>query len=169
MSRVLEWDITVPYKWTTGPVIGKFLGGLKEHTILGGKCPSCKKVFVPPQDVCPDCYVDLGEGDLVEVKNEGKVISFTKVEQNFFGEKPSEEYLNSRISPADVSEHPLLWPPEVPYAMVMVQFSGADTAMVHLVKGKDMDKLSVGSQVKAVFKEETIGHILDIESFEVIS
>ncbi len=169
MSRILDWDITVPYKWTTGSVIGKFLGGLKEHNILGAKCPACKKVFVPPQDLCPDCYVDLGEDDFVDVKNEGKVISFTKVEQDFFGKKPSEEYLNSRISPASVDEHPLLWPPEVPYAIVMVQLTGADTAMVHLVKGKDMDKLAVGGQVKAVFKDETIGHIMDIECFEVIS
>ncbi len=169
MARKLDWDITVPYKWTTGPVIGKFLGGLKEHTILGGKCPACKKVFVPPQDLCPDCYVDLTEDDFVELKNEGEIISFTQVNQNFFGEKPSDEYLNSRISPADVSEHPLLWPPEPPYAIVMVKIDGADTAMVHLVKGNEMDKLKVGARAKAKFKGETIGHILDIEQFEIIS
>ncbi len=169
MSRILDWDITVPYRWTTGPILGKFLGGLKEHKIFGVKCSSCQKTYVPPQDVCPACTYDFTDDDFVEVKNEGEVIAFTLVKQNFFGERPSDEYLNQRIKPAEVEEHPLLWPPDVPYAIALVKLDGADTALAHLVKGKDMDSLKTGSRVKTVFKGETTGHIMDIDCFEIIS
>lgn len=168
MSRVLDWDITVPYRWTTGPVFGLFLGGLKEKKIFGAKCSSCSKVYVPPQDTCPACLEDFTEDSFVEVKPEGEVISFTKIVNNFFGERPTDDYLNTRIRPVDVEEHPLLWPPDVPYAVALIKLDGADTSLAHLVKGSDMDKLKVGTKVKAVWEDERIGHILDIERFQII-
>ncbi len=168
MVKLLNWDITVPYQWTPGPIIGIFLGGLKERKILGGKCSSCDKIYVPVQDMCRDCLEDMSEENFVEVEQEGTVEGFTRIEKNFFGERPSDEYLGQRISPAEIEQHPLLWFPEAPYVVASIKLDGADTAMLHLVKGEDMDKLKTGSRVRALWKEETAGHITDIDCFEVI-
>jgi uncharacterized OB-fold protein len=168
MGRVLEWDITVPFRWTCGEIYGSFLGGLKNKKILGIKCKSCKKVYVPPQEICPECYEDWTKEDMVEVKDEGVVLSFTKIYQNFFGEKPSEEYLTKRIEPANYKDYPLLWMPEVPYAIVIVKLDGADTGFLHIVKKDEMEKLEIGKKVAAIWREERTGEILDIDSFKVI-
>ncbi len=169
MYRVMKGDITVPYQWTTGPIYGKFLSGLTQEEIWGLKCPDCNKVYVPPQEVCPKCYRDMAEDQFVSVSQEGTVVSYTKVERHFFGEKPSDEFLAQRIQPADYSEHPLLFPPDPPYAMALIQLDGTDSCLLHLVKEEDMDKLQAGGRVKAEWKEgEKEGYILDLESFKVI-
>lgn len=168
MSRVLNWDITVPFRWTTGEIYGSFLGGLKNKKIYGVKCKTCQKVYVPPQEVCPSCYEDFTKENFVEVKDEGVILSFTKIYENFFGEKPSEEYLTKRIEPANYKEYPLLWPPEVPYAIVIVKLDGADTGFLHIVKKDEMEKLEIGRRVVACWKDERKGEIFDIECFKII-
>lgn len=168
MSRVLNWDITVPYRWTCGPIYGRFLGGLKEKQLLGVKCSSCERIYCPPQEVCPSCYEDFKLENFIPLGDEGEVLSFTVIERNIFGPKPDEAYINSRIKPASLENHPLLWPPEVPYAMVLIKIDGADSALLHLVKGQEMDRLAIGSRVKAVWKEEREGYLFDLERFVVI-
>lgn len=169
MGRVMQGDITVPYQWTPGDIYGRFLGGLKNKKILGIKCDSCKKVYCPPQDVCPVCYEDFKIDNFVEVGEEGEISSFTVVFRQEFPKKPSNEYLDTRISPAKTKEFPLLWQPETPYAIISVRLKGADTDFFHIAKGATIDKLAVGKKVKAVWKENTEGYILDIDRFEVIS
>lgn len=169
MSRVMSGDITVPYQWTPGDIYGRFLGGLKNKKVLGVKCSSCNKVYCPPQDVCPECYEDLLASGLTEVKDEGVITAFTVVEHQQFPPPPSNEYLDKRISPAKTKEFPLLWAPDVPYAIISVKLEGSDACLLHIAKAPDLDKLSVGKKVKAVWKENTEGYILDIERFEVLN
>lgn len=168
MPRILDWDITVPYRWTCGPIFGRFLGGLKEKQIMGIKCESCKKVYCPPQETCPDCGETFDPENFVNLGEEGEVISFTRIEENFFGSPPDPEYIQKRIAPAELEEHPVMWPPEAPYAMALVRVDGADSAFLHLVKGDDMDRLATGSRVRAVWKEEREGYLLDLERFTLI-
>ncbi len=167
MGKVLSWDITVPYRWTCGEIYGGFLGALKNKKILGIKCRSCEKVYVPPQEVCPACYEDLRIDDFVDVGNEGIVVGFTKVLKNFFGEKPNEEYLIKRIAPANYKEHPLFWFPEVPYAIIMIKLDVADSNFLHIMKSEQMEKLKIGVRVVASWKEQPEGDIFDLEFFKI--
>ncbi len=167
MARVLDWDITVPYQWTCGPIYGRFLGGLKEKLLLGIKCEPCDAVFCPPQETCPICGAAFDPENFQTLGQEGEVISFTEIKDNFFGPPPDMEYISKRIAPADLEEHPVMWPPEAPYTMALVRVDGADCAFLHLITG-DMSKLKVGSRVKAVWKEEAEGYLLDLEGFGVI-
>ncbi len=169
MSRVLDWDITVSYQWTAGAVYGHFLGGLKEEKIFGVRCESCSTVYCPPGDVCLQCFTDMAEQTWLELEQEGEVVSFTKVMENFFGERPSDEYLAGRIKPTDYSDHPLIWPPGVPYAMALIRMKGADTAFLHLVRDEeDLKKLRIGAKVRPVWKQERSGYLLDIDQFQII-
>ncbi|HOB87209.1 MAG TPA: zinc ribbon domain-containing protein [Bacillota bacterium] len=168
MSRVLDWDITVPFRWTCGPVYGRFLGGLKEKQLLGFECPRCQEVYCPPQDICPRCGGDFDPEQCRPLGEEGDLVSFTVVEANLFGPRPDDEYLRRRIHPADLGEHPLLWPPDPPYAIVMVRLDGAANNFLHLARGEDLSRLQVGCRMRAVWKEEREGFLLDLDRFTVL-
>jgi len=167
--RVLEGNISVPYRWTPGDIYGRFLGGLKEKKILGFRCPECKKVYAPATDICVACYYGFKPEDQVELPDSGVVKSFTVVRANLWPPKPDPEVVSKAIAPTKLEDHPLLWPPAPPYALVAVRIEGADTDFIHMVKGeKNLGKLKVGSKVKAVWAEQREGYLLDLDHFEVI-
>lgn len=60
-----------------------------------------------------------------------------------------------------------LQPAQPPFAYAVIKLDGADVGLVHLVK-ENLDKLKNGVRVKALFKEHRTGHILDIDSFQII-
>lgn len=136
-------QISVPYTWWVGEVGSRFLIALRdEKRFLGTRCPSCSKVYVPPRRNCGRCFVDMDEW--VELGNEGVVTAHTIVR----------------------FEYPLQ-PAKVPFAYAIVKLDGADVGLVHLIR-EDLDALKNGVRVRAVFKEDRTGHILDIDSFKVV-
>ena len=44
---------------------------------------------------------------------------------------------------------------------------GADTELLHLVRPADEARLSAGAEVRAVWREERKGELMDIECFEL--
>ncbi|MEN3333881.1 MAG: uncharacterized protein V7641_3246 [Blastocatellia bacterium] len=134
---ILEGNITIPYKWTTGATVGRFLAELKENArLVGARCNGCSKVYVPPADVCGECYKPLD--DWIPLNGEGTVIAITTVERT------------------------LPWSPmPAPYRLALVHLDGADTNLLHLAG----PNLKAGDRVSAVFKTERTGSLLDIECF----
>ncbi len=134
---ILEGNITIPYKWTTGPTVGRFLAELKENgRLVGARCGVCHRVYVPPADVCGQCYKPLDEW--VPLTGEGTVLALTTVE---------------RAMPFS--------PVAAPYTLALVRLDGADTSLLHLASGE----VKAGDRVRAVFKTERLGSLLDIEGF----
>src|ERR1051325_8494986 len=134
---ILEGNITIPYKWTTGPTVGRFLAELKENgRLAGARCGVCHRVYVPPADVCGQCYRPLDEW--VPLTGEGTVVALTTVE---------------RAMPFS--------PVAAPYTLALVRLDGADTNLLHLASGD----LKAGDRVRAVFKTERTGSLLDIAGF----
>jgi uncharacterized OB-fold protein len=138
---ILEGNITIPYKWTTGATVGRFLAELKENArLVGARCDACGKVYVPPADVCGECYKPLDSW--VPLTGEGTIVAITTVE---------------RAMP---------WSPQAaPYTLALVRLDGADTELLHLAS----PNLKAGDRVVAVFKTERAGSLLDIEGFAAIS
>jgi uncharacterized OB-fold protein len=123
---------------TTGT---KFLKTIRdEKKIMGIKCPSCSKVYVPPRTHCPTCFVRMSEW--VDLDGKGTLSSYTVVRY----EEPYQ-------------------PKPVPFAFGVIQMNGADTGMVHVLGDVDLDKIEVGMALEPVFKEEREGSILDIDYF----
>ena len=134
---ILEGNITIPYKWTTGATVGHFLAELKANArLVGARCGACGKVYVPPPDVCGECYKPLE--DWVPLTGEGTVVAITTVE---------------RTMPFS--------PIAAPYTLALVRLDGADTNMLHLAA----PGLKAGDRVAALFKAERAGTLLDIECF----
>jgi hypothetical protein len=138
----LEGEVVIPYKWSLGEYVGKFYEGLKQKKILGSKCSKCGKVMVPPCVVCGVCFEEAKE--FVEIKDEGEVATFTVI--NF-------RYPGQFLTP--------------PYAVAIIKLFGSDTRFHHLIKG-DLEKLKIGSTVKAKWKDERVGSFFDIEYFEIL-
>jgi uncharacterized OB-fold protein len=133
---VLEYE----YTRSVGPIIGRFLGGLRERRIEGIRMAS-GGVLVPPQEYDPASGEALSE--FVEVGQGGIVTTWGWV-------------ANPRRN------HPL----DRPFAWALVRLDGADTAMLHVVDAGDESRMRSGMRVRVRWREETRGEILDIACFE---
>jgi uncharacterized OB-fold protein len=132
---VLEYT----YQRSTGPVIGRFLLGLRDRKIWGVRAAD-GRVLVPPRE-----YDETGEatGEPVEVAAEGVVQTFAWVA-------------------APRRFHPL----QTPFAWALIKLDGADTAMLHAIDAGDEATMSTGMRVRVRWREQREGHIKDIECFE---
>ena len=140
LNQAFELGFT--YTRSTGPVVGRFLTGLKNRSIVGIKA-SDGRVVVPPMEYDPDTAEALSE--FVEVGQQGEIVSFAWVKE------PREA-------------HPM----QVPFAWAMIKLDGADVPMVHYVAAKRESDISTGARVRAVWADETVGFITDIRCFERI-
>jgi len=139
------------YAYSAGQAQSKFLLSLKEKKIIGRKCNKCGRVYVPPRMYCDDCFRPTDEW--IEVKDEGVVetvvasfISWTRERI----EKP-EIVGVIRLFPSDDKD----WVFPGLFHRICADF-------------EDVKNMSVfGKKVKAVWKENRVGSIDDIECFEV--
>ena len=132
------------YSISAGPIRSKFLLYLRDQQkIMGTKCPTCGRVYVPARSTCLECFENMEEW--VEVKGEGMVKTFTVVYT------PSPNYSS-----------------ESPIAFAVIRLEGADTGIVHKLGEVDFDKISIGMRVKAVFADRLKGDITDIKYFKPV-
>jgi uncharacterized OB-fold protein len=143
---VVDGKLALPYQYFAGRTGSRFLISLRdEKKIKGVRCEKCDKVFVPPRSTCERCFSDISE-NWVELKNTGTVTGFTVV-------RFKEPYQ----------------PAEPPYILALIQLGGADTSLVHIVKGVPVSEMRVGLEVEAAFAEKTTSTIMDIDHFRRVS
>ena len=116
--------IRLDYRYTPGTSPSKFLRGMKEGRILGQRCASCSKVYVPPRGSCPMCGSAFSEE--VQVADTGTLVTFAIVNVNFA----------NRVI-------------DLPYVSGEVLFDGSDTTSMVLVQGASVDEVRMGMRVKA--------------------
>jgi uncharacterized OB-fold protein len=142
MSRTLSAPVTVAFDYTrsTGPVLGRFLTGLREKRVVGVRT-SEGRVVVPPPEFDPVTHQQVD--DFVEVADTGTVTSWTWV-------------------PEPVKGQPL----DRPFAFALVTLDGADAPMVHALDVSSPDQVRTGMRVRIRWAEERVGAITDIACFE---
>ncbi|GAB3270810.1 Zn-ribbon domain-containing OB-fold protein [Parahaliea aestuarii] len=139
LSEAFELGFT--YTRSTGPVVGRFLTGLRDRRIEGVRA-SDGRVIVPPMEYDSDTAAALD--DFVEVGQQGEIVSWCWVSE-------------------PRRAHPL----QQPFAWAMIKLDGADVAMIHCVSAASESQLATGARVKVRWAEETRGHIKDIACFEL--
>jgi len=143
-GMVLHGKIDLPFSYSAGKTASRFFVELRDHQrIMGKRCPLCRRVIVPAQLFCKECFVETDEW--VEVGPEGTLVTFTVV------------YHKGNHHPKNV-----------PLAYGIIKLDGADTSIVHLLGETDVTKLEHGMKVRVVFSEKRKGHILDIECFRPV-
>jgi hypothetical protein len=128
------------YKRSTGAVLGRFFGGLRDRRILGVRRAD-GRVLVPPKEYDPDTGESLSE--LVEVADTGTVRSFAWVR------RPREKQ-----------------PLPHAFAYALIQLDGADTPLLHAVDAGEEGRMRTGMRVRARWADERSGTIRDIACFE---
>lgn len=148
LLTITSGEAEQPFNWSCGKYTSKFLCELRDHKrIVGIRCPKCEKVYVPPRNVCGECFVPMDE--IVEFSGKGTVVTYTVLNFGF-------------VDPDTGLQKP------VPYTWAFIKLDGADNTFIHYVEETDPEKLHVGLRVQAVFEEERKGHLLDIRHFEII-
>ncbi|GAB4304702.1 MAG: hypothetical protein Kow0090_20310 [Myxococcota bacterium] len=147
---VLKRLLSIPQRFATGPLMGKFLKELRDNKrIIGNKCPSCGRIQTPPREVCAICRVRVEE--LVEVGPQGVIASFDIV----YYASPDPLTGESR---------------ETPYCAAFMLLDGCSGNDVfwHEINPAHIDRVKKGARVKPVWAEERVGAITDIKYFEII-
>jgi len=128
--------------YEVGRIGTKFFAELRDNKkIFGIRCPVCDLVYMPPRLSCKNCFTELKEW--VEVSDTGTLLTYTIV------------YVPGENQPF-----------EPPYAIGLIQLDGADTALMHVIGEIDLEKLSIGMRLRAVFSEEQDANIRDIKYFK---
>lgn len=119
--------VSLDYDYAASPEESLFYRGLNEGRIMGQRCPTCQKVYVPPRSACPSDGTPTEEE--VELSQTGTITTFCIVNVPFLGQK---------ITP--------------PYVSAYVLLDGADIAVLHLILGVPAEEVRMGMRVKAVWK-----------------
>jgi uncharacterized OB-fold protein len=131
------------YTRSTGPVIGRFLTGLRDGRIFGVRAED-GRVLVPPSEYDPLTAAPLGDSaaDWVEVGPAGTVTTWTWVDE-------------------PRAEHPL----DRPFGWALVRLDGAGSALLHAVDAGSKAAMATGMRVHVVWRTERTGSITDIVCF----
>nr|WP_202554709.1 OB-fold nucleic acid binding domain-containing protein [Streptomyces sp. SID4936] len=116
------------YRYTPGRAQSAYLDALSRQRIVGERCPSCHKVYVPPRGACPTCGVATTER--VEVGPRGTVTTFCIV--------------NIKAKNLDM---------DVPYVYAHIALDGADLALHARIGGIPYDQVRMGLRVEPVWTE----------------
>jgi len=141
--------LSIPQRFATGPVMGKFLKAFSKKRILANKCPKCGRLQLPPREVCAECRVRAT--DWVEVGPEGVItiadIAYYASPDPLSGESRETPYCSAHFLLDGCKGHETLW---------------------HELKPSDIERVRKGARVRPVWNEERIGAITDIKYFEII-
>jgi uncharacterized protein len=133
-------NVGFDYTRSLGPVLGRFMTGLRDRRIEGIR-GSDGRVHVPPVEYDPVTARQLTEW--VPVASAGTVTTWTWVPEPDEGQ------------PLD---HPFAW--------ALIRLDGADTAMLHAVDVPAASDMSTGMRVRVRWASEPVGSIHDIACFE---
>ncbi|MBD3211728.1 MAG: hypothetical protein GF311_03895 [Candidatus Lokiarchaeota archaeon] len=120
-----------------------FLEKLKEKKLVANQCSGCNRVFYPPRFVCGECLVKPDRW--VDIRDTATVatyaIAYLKDEEGKVQEKP----------------------------MVLVHHDGTDTCSIaELEPGVDVKDTYIKMPIKAHWKEDRQGGLMDIEYYDLM-
>ncbi len=152
---VLKKVISVNQRFATGPIMGKFLKGLKDKKIYANKCPKCERLQIPPREICAECRVRANE-ELQEVGPKGNV---RYMDTHFFA---SPDPLTGETR-------------ETPYGVAFILLDGCKghETFTHVIRQDQFDRIESGwnekrgTIVRPVWAENRTGGVHDILHFEI--
>ena len=139
---------SIDYRFSSGPVQGKFLAGLKEKKIMATKCPKCGRTQTPARESCAVCVTRTSD-NFIEVGPKGTVANYDIV--YFSSPDPLTGHLRS-----------------TPYALLFLWLDGStpDDCFAIDFKQADIPKLKRGLRVRPAWNEVRKGSFGDILYYE---
>ena len=124
---MVDTPISLHYRYGPGVAASRFLHGIEGGQIFGQRCPSCRKVYVPPRGACSMCGVATIEDVLLT--GAGTVCTFAVVN------------LPDPRLPS-------------PYVSAWILLDGADITSMFLVQEVDPAQVHLGMRVEPVWVPE---------------
>jgi hypothetical protein len=151
---VLKKVISVNQRFATGPLMGKYLNGLKQKKILANRCHQCGRTQVPPREICAVCRVRCEEW--VEVGPKGNV----RLLDTAYYASPDPLTGETR---------------ETPYGLCYILLDGCkgQEVFAHFIRDDQLDRIEMGwnekkgTIVRPVWAEKRTGRVADIKYFEI--
>ncbi len=138
----LKGRMSIRYAWSLGPHGAKFFEALRsEKRIFGIRCSSCKGVLVPPLPVCGRCFKPMDEW--VELPPTGVARGIVP----YLLEVPDQ-----RLKP--------------PVIFAKIHLDGASSSFTHILRGVESKNPPPSVRVRAVWREERVGSLEDMDFFE---
>ncbi|MGI8493070.1 MAG: Zn-ribbon domain-containing OB-fold protein [Acidimicrobiales bacterium] len=95
---VNEQLVTLTYREVLPPNVVRFGETLVAGRFLGGRCPECKRVYVPNRGFCTLCLVPVVARDEIEVTDKGVVASFTVITPvRYYGQTKTEPFVYASV------------------------------------------------------------------------
>jgi uncharacterized protein len=136
------------FAWDTGIAIGKYLAALKQGTLLGAYCATCRKTVIPPRIVCEWCFEPMDE--YVPLKDTGTVNTFSLCYVTWDVKRIKE--------------------PEIP-AVIEIDGASPNHGILHKLSEIEPGDVKIGMRVQAVWKpaNQRTGAITDILHFRPLA
>jgi uncharacterized OB-fold protein len=130
------------YRRSAGEATTRYLLGLAEHKIIGGRAPSSDEVYAASRGTDPK----TGEPTSieVEVQDRGTIATFCVVNIPGLSELA----------------------PEVPYVSAQILLDGANNTFFGLIRGVPVEEVRMGMRVKAVWADELVADHTSIKWWE---
>ncbi|MEO3871198.1 OB-fold domain-containing protein [Nonomuraea sp. B12E4] len=122
-------DVRAEYRLQAGGALRVFLEGVERGVLLGGRCGTCAKVYVPYRLSCPECGTGITE--TVELPDTGTVTTFA---------------INNLPDPRA---------PQVPFVSAYILLDNADIPIIALVGDVPAHQVRQGMRVRAVWVPES--------------
>jgi uncharacterized OB-fold protein len=130
-NLVMNHLVSLTYSEELTPILGRYVDALIDGRIVGHKCPSCGRVYVPGKGYCPICVVPTTDADEFEVSDHGTVTGFTIITPvAYYGQTETEPFV---------------------YASVLLDGSSGNLGGQDII-GIPHDQLHSGMRVRAVWK-----------------
>ncbi|MCU7728035.1 OB-fold domain-containing protein [Actinoplanes sp. KI2] len=144
MDTVLAAPLEIGFDYTRslGPVLGRFMTGLRDRRVLGSRTAD-GRIHVPPLEYDPATHAPVTE--LVDVRPTGTVVSWTWTDRPLDGQ-----------------------PLDRPFGWALIRLDGADTALLHAVDAGARERMRTGMRVRIRWAASRVGHIRDIECFSLL-
>ena len=95
---VMEHLVTLTYREKLTHNLDRYADNLLEARIIGHRCPSCSRVYVPPKGYCPLCVVPTTDDDEVQIPDTGTVTGFTIITPvNYYGQTKTEPFVYASV------------------------------------------------------------------------
>ncbi len=137
MSRTLQAPVEVTFDYTrsVGPVLGRFLTGLRDGHLVGARL-SDGRVVVPPPEFDPGTHLETA--DFVDLPDTGTVTSWTWVSEPVKGQ-----------------------PFDRPFAFALVTLDGATSPILHAVDVTSPEDIHTGMRVQVRWAPARTGSVTD--------
>jgi uncharacterized protein len=97
-TLVMEHLVSLTYEEELTPNLSRYVDALIDGRIVGHRCPSCRRVYVPGKGYCPMCVVATTEADETEVRDTGTVTGFTIVTPvAYYGQEETEPFVFASV------------------------------------------------------------------------